>query len=199
VELDEAIRRRRMVRDFSDEPVPKEVVDRVLEHALRAPSAGNTQGWEFVVLEGDRQTGAFWRAVWAPEVEPYRRRWPGLLRAPVVVVPLASEQAYLRRYAEPDKGGPGSTAMRRWPVPYWLVDVAFASMLILLSAADQGLGALFFGLAAGERRLLGELGVPPEYRPLGAIALGYPGTATPSRSASRGRRPFNEVVHRGRW
>jgi nitroreductase len=59
-----------MVRDFSNEPVPREVVDRILSHALHAPSAGFTQGFTFVVLEGAEQTEGFWRAVWAPELEP---------------------------------------------------------------------------------------------------------------------------------
>lgn len=193
------VRRRRMVRDFSDEPVPRAVVDRLLGHAIRAPSAGFSQGWAFIVLEGPEQTAGFWQAVWAPEVEPYRRRWPGLLRAPVVILPLTSQRAYLRRYAEPDKARTGFQAADRWPVPYWLIDAAFASMLILLSAVDEGLGALFFAITQGEDRLLGELGVPSEFRPIGAIALGYPRSRAVSGSASRGRRSLEEVVHRGHW
>lgn len=188
-----------MVRDFSDEPVPPAVVDRILGHALHAPSAGFTQGWAFVVLEGTAQTESFWRAVWAPELEPYRRRWPGLQRAPVIILPLTSERAYLERYAEPDKARTGFSAAERWPVPYWLIDAAFASMLILLSATDQRLGSSFFAITRGEARLLEELGVPEGLRPIGAIALGYPRSHDTSRSVLRGRRPLEEVVHRGRW
>jgi nitroreductase len=199
VELDQAIRRRHMVRDFSDEPVPREVIDRVLGHALHAPSAGFTQGFSFIVLEGPEQTAGFWRAVWAPEMEPYRRRWPGLQRAPVIILPLASRDAYLERYAEPDKAATGLAVAERWPMPYWLVDTGFATMLILLSAVDQGLGASFFSLTHGEERLLHELGAPPGLRSIGAIALGYPRSHDTSRSPSRGRRPLEEVVHRGRW
>jgi nitroreductase len=199
VELDDAIRRRHMVRDFSDEPVPRDVIDRVLGHALHAPSAGFTQGWAFVVLEGPEQTAGFWRAVWAPDMEPYRRRWPGLQRAPVIILPLASRDAYLERYAEPDKARTGLAQAERWPMPYWLIDAGFASMLILLSAVDQGLGGSFFAISRGEERLLEELGAPSGLRPIGAIALGHPKSHDASRSRSRGRRPLEEVVHRGRW
>ena len=101
MELDEAIRRRRMCRDFSASPLPPEVVDRLLDRARRAPSAGHTQGWAFVVLAGrgdPRVLGAGHRPGLAGRPAP-----PGLLRAPVVVVPLVSPGAYLTRYAEADK------------------------------------------------------------------------------------------------
>jgi nitroreductase len=84
-------------------------------------------------------------------------------------------------------------------VPYWLVDTAFASMLILLTASDAGLGALFFGIFQGERELLEALGVPDGYQPIGAIALGWPAPDRPSPSLKRGHRPVEEVIHRGHW
>jgi len=65
---------------------------------------------------------------------------------------------------------------------------------------DAELGALFFGIFSGERDLLAALGVPDEYRPIGAVAIGYPAAADrPSGSVGRGRRPVGDVVHRGRW
>ncbi|HEV7862984.1 MAG TPA: nitroreductase family protein, partial [Acidimicrobiia bacterium] len=60
MELREAIRRRRMVRNFEDRPVPAEALERVLDHARRSPSAGHTQGYAFLVLEGPEQVGRFW-------------------------------------------------------------------------------------------------------------------------------------------
>jgi nitroreductase len=198
VELDDAIRRRRMVRSFEDRPVPPGVVDAVLAHAVRAPSAGFSQGWAFVVLEGSEQTGVFWRAVTTPDWRASTRR-EGLLRAPVVVLPLAHPQAYLDRYAAPDKEGSGLDQADAWPVPYWLIDTGFATMLMLLSAADAGLGAVFVGIFRGEAELLAALGVPEGYRPIGAVALGYPAPDIPSPSVARGRRPMPDVVHRGRW
>jgi nitroreductase len=81
-----------------------------------------------------------------------------------------------------------------------LVDASFATMLILLSVVDAGLGALFFGLNHRDDELLAALGVPPAYRPIGAVALGWPdGEDRPSPSLARGRRPAESIIHRGRW
>lgn len=196
MEFQEVVRRRRMVRNFSDRAVPPDAVERILDNALRAPSAGFTQGWAFVVFEGPEGTGRFWDAVFPSE----RRegfRWPGLFRAPLIVVPLSSEGAYLDRYAEPDKGWTDRDP-ERWPVPYWHVDAGFASLLMLLTAVDTGLGALFFGIFAPEA-FREAFGVPDAYAPVGAIAIGYPAPDEPSPSLRRGRRPPDEVVHRGGW
>jgi nitroreductase len=187
-----------MVRSFEDRSVPPEVVDAVLAHAVQAPSAGFSQGWAFVVLEGPDQTGVFWRTTTTPQWRASTRR-AGLLRAPVVVLPLAHRQAYLDRYAEPDKEGSGLDRPDAWPVPYWLVDTGFATMLMLLSASDSGLGAAFLGIFRGEGELRAALGIPDGYKPIGAVAIGYPAPDLPSQSLARGRRPMSQVVHRGRW
>lgn len=196
MDLDEAIRGRRMCRDFSADPVAPEVVDRLLDRARRAPSAGHTQGWAFVVLEGPAQTRRFWAANADPEWLA-RPTLPGLVRAPVIVLPLSSARAYEDRYAEPDKSGSPLTV-----VPYDRVDLSFAVMLLLLGAVAEGLGALFFRLREGaDERLRREFDVPDDWRPLGAVALGHPspdGTG-PAGSAARGRRPLGDIVHRGGW
>ena len=192
--------RRRMVRNFQpDRPVPPDVLDRILTNALHAPSAGFSQGWAFLVLEGPEETERFWSVTWD---DPERRRafrWQGLFAAPVLIVPMSHKQAYLDRYAEPDKG---VTDKREsfWPVPYWDIDTGMASLLMLLTAVDAGLGALFFGVfpehVAGFRQAFG---VPEAYTPIGAIALGYRAPDEPSPSLRRGRRPLDDVVHRGRF
>ena len=188
------VRRRRMVRSFSADPVPDAVLDQILANALHAPSAGFSQGWAFVVLEGGEETGRFWEAVSDPEWRA-APDWPGLLRAPVVIVPFTDEEAYRTRYAEPDKADRPPAA-----VPYWLVDTSFATMVILLSAVDAGLGALFFGLHQRDAEVREALGVPAGYEPLGAVAVGWPdGEDRPSTSVARGRRPAESVIHRGRW
>jgi nitroreductase len=151
------------------------------------------------VLEGPEQTGTFWRHVsdadWRQDPT-----WPGLPRAPVIILPLAHRQAYLDRYAEPDKAGSGMGADETtWPVPYWLVDTSFATMLMLLSATDAGLGALFFGLHHREAELLAALGVPDGYEAIGAVALGWPAPDRRSPSLRRGHRPADQVIHRGGW
>jgi len=109
--------------------------------------------------------------------------------------PILYNKAY---YAEPDKSVLGAKASE-WPVPYWLVDTAFATMLMLLTATDVGLGALFFGLDRGEAELLEALGVPDGYHPIGAVALGWPAPDRPSPSLRRGHRPARQVIHRGGW
>lgn len=194
------VRRRRMVRNFDGtRPVPPNVLDRVLTNALHAPSAGFSQGWAFLVLEGREETERFWSATW-PDAERRRGfRWQGLFEAPVLILPMSHKQAYLDRYAEPDKG---VTDKREsfWPVPYWDIDTGMASLLMLLTAVDAGLGALFFGVFPehldGVRQAFD---VPEAYTPIGAIALGYRAADEPSPSLRRGRRPLDEVVHRGRF
>jgi nitroreductase len=199
VEVSEALRRRRMCRNFSDRPLGSGVVDELLEGALRAPSAGNTQGRDFVVLEGPQQTGRYWNATTDPGWRARSARFEGLARAPVVVLPYADPVAYAARYREADKAGDNGRETD-WPVPYWLVDAAFAVMALLLGATDRGLGAAFLGNFRGEEALRAELGVPAHLSWLGAVLLGEPRQPDPpSASASRPRRTLEISVHRGGW
>ncbi len=186
-----------MVRDFEDRDVPSDVVERLLASAVRAPSAGFTQGWDLLVLQGPEQTGRFWASSAPPDGGRARAGWPGVLRAPLLIVVLSSEAAYRARYAETDKSRSGM-GDGPWPVPWWHVDAAFASLLVVLTAVDEGLGALFFGVSdpAGLRA---EFAIPDTYAPVGAMAVGYAGADRPSRSLARGRRPLDQVVHRGAW
>jgi nitroreductase len=199
MELDEAIRRRRMCRDFSPAPVERSRIENLLDRARRAPSAGHSQGWAFLTLTGPSR---FWEvtssADWRASDEAAR-----LMRAPVVVVPLCSASVYVARYSEPDKVAHGLTTEEAWPVPFWTVDVSFATMLLLLGAVEEGLGALFFGFQSREAiasfRL--EFGVPPSWSPIGAVAVGWPSDEGfgQSGSASRGRHSVEEVAHWDRW
>ena len=200
MEFQEVVTRRRMVRNFErDRPVPSDVLERILTNALHAPSAGFSQGWAFLVLEGHEETERFWSVTWTDAERRAAFRWQGLFDAPVLIVPLSHKQAYLDRYAEPDKGVVDKRESF-WPVPYWDIDTGMASLLILLTAVDAGLGALFFGVfpehLAGFRAAFA---VPETYTPIGAIALGYRAPDEPSPSLRRGRRPLDAVVHRGRF
>jgi len=196
MEFQDVVDGRRMVRNFDARPLEPGVVERILANGMRGPSAGFTQGVELLVLEGPEQTGRYWDACFPP-ARRRRFRWPGLLRAPLLVVPMSSKDAYLDRYAEPDKGWIDRDE-GRWPVPYWHVDAAFAAMLMLLTAVDTGLGALFFGVFRPEA-LRAEFGVPDRYEPVGALAVGHALPDEPSPSLARGRRPAAETVHRGGW
>lgn len=121
MEFQDVVRRRRMVRRFTPEPVAAAIRERLLANATRAPSAGFSQGWRFLVLESGVDRTAFWSVlrVDMPVDE-------SVTEAPLVIVPMGSRDEYLSRYAEPDKGwvdrdaarfrrptGPG----RNWPHP----------------------------------------------------------------------------------
>ncbi len=193
------IARRKMVRNFTTDPVDRAALDRILDAARRAPSAGFTQGWGFLVLVGPEETERFWRSTFSAD----RRAtfgWPGLFDAAVIVVPCSNESAYLNRYAEPDKGWIDRDPTR-WPVPYWHIDTGFAAMQLQLAVVNEGLGALFFGIF-GQRvdAVRAEFGIPNQFMPIGAIAIGHPANRdVPSPSLRRGHKPRDEVVHYGDW
>ena len=195
-----------MIRAFTAEPLAPGTADRLLTAASRAPSAGFSQGYSFLALEGAEQSAPFWRLLYAQAAaagaaaDDEAAQVDALSPAPLVLVPMASKDVYLDRYAEPDKAGLGLERAENWRVPFWLVDTSFATMAMLLAATDAGLGALFFGLGGGESALRDHLGVPPGYDPIGAVSLGWPaGHDAPSPSLARGRRVRSEVVHYGRW
>ncbi|MDO9379475.1 MAG: nitroreductase family protein [Nocardioidaceae bacterium] len=201
MELVDAVHRRRMVRRYAPDPVDPAVVDRLLALAVRAPSAGFAQGWAFLVLDRPEDVDRFWN-VTSPSPGADSRWLRGMRTAPVVVVPMAGKQAYLDRYAEPDKGWTDRDESR-WPAPYWQLDTAMASLLVLLGAVDEGLGGCFFGIPVDRLPAFGDaFGVPASHRPIGAMTLGHPATdggEAGRGSRGRGRRPMDQVVHRGRW
>jgi nitroreductase len=195
VEFSEVVRRRRMVRRFDpDRPVEREAVLRALRTAVRAPSAGFSQGWDFVVLDTPEDRHRFWAATADREQDDWMR---GVSAAPVLIVCCANPQAYLDRYAEPDKGWTDRDPAR-WPVPYWEVDTGMAALLALLSAVDQGLGALFFGVPPRSHDAVRRaLGIPASRVLVGVVALGHEAERVRSPSLRRGRRPLEDVVHWG--
>jgi nitroreductase len=199
VELQDVVRRRRMVRNYDpDRPVPAEVVSQLLDNAVRAPSAGFSQGWGFLVIESADDRERFWAATTPDELD--RSPWlDGMTRAPLIVVPHSNQSAYLDRYAEPDKGWTDRDP-DRWPVPYWHIDTGFAALLMHLTAVDAGLGSCFFGIPPERIPAYRDaFGVPPHFTPIGALTVGYPAPDRRSPSLKRGRRPADQVVHRGRW
>lgn len=200
MEFQEVVRRRRMVRTYADRPVDPAVVTRALDNATRAPSAGFSQGWGFLVLDDPAAVTRFWEATTAPGEEP--DSWlAGMRRAPVVVVPCSSKAAYLDRYAEPDKGW-ADRDEARWPVPFWHIDAGMASLLILQTVVDEGLGACFFGIPPEYDGAVREVfDIPDRFDPIGAITIGHPADGDrPTGSArTRPRRDLGAVVHRGRW
>jgi nitroreductase len=198
MEFQDVVRKRRMVRSFEDRALPPDVVERIVSNAQRGPSAGFSQGWAFLVLEGPEQTRAYWDAVGPEDADAFR--WQDLCKAPLLIVCLSNKTAYLDRYAEPDKGWTDRSESH-WPAPYWDIDTGMAALLMLLTAVDAGLGALFFGVPPAKiGRLRTAFGVPADVHPIGTVAVGYPKpNDPPSPSLKRGHRPTADVVHRGSW
>src|SRR5512143_155749 len=144
MEFREVVLKRRMVRHFSDRPVPGEVIDRILELSRHAPSAGFTQGQSFVVLtRPDLKTAV---AALCGEQGYVASGFHAFVSgAPVLLIPCVSEAAYHRRYQEPDKIHEDGSEIR-WPVPFWYMDIGCSVMIALLAAVDEGLAGAFVGV-----------------------------------------------------
>lgn len=185
-----------MVRHYKPDPVTIERVNKMIELAMHAPSAGFSQGVAYVVVmdqamrkavgvvqgEGEYSSAGF-------------HNW--ISEAPVSIVVCVSEKIYHDRYREHDKLKDDGTEIE-WPTPYWFFDAGCSSLIILLAAVDMGLAASFTGVAdvPGMKRLLG---IPPDFHPVGVISIGRPDKDVKSPSLKRGRRPLKDVVHYGRW
>jgi len=202
MEFQDVVDRRRMVRNYADRPVEPAVVERALRNATHAPSAGFSQGWAFLVLDTPADVRRWWEVTTEPADLDAPDDWlAGMMRAPVVIVPCSSKAAYLRRYAEKDKGWTDLDE-GRWPMPFWHMDAAMASLLILQTAVDAGLGGCFFGIPVGkEQAVRTEFGIDPDFDPVGVITLGHRTSDTGSAGspARRARRPLDDVVHHGHW
>ncbi|MGH9171898.1 MAG: nitroreductase family protein [Acidimicrobiales bacterium] len=202
MEFTEVLRRRRMVRHFTDEPVEADVVERILAAGLRAPSAGFSQGYALLLLESPEDRARFWATESEPDVPmtvELAETQAAMRRAQVLVPVLGSKDAYLDRYARPDKGWVDRDEAR-WPVPYWYVDAGFMALLMLLAAVDEGVGAVFFGIPPSDiPAFRAEFGVPEDYTPIGCVAIGHEDPAVPRRDLRSRRRPAGDVVRRGGW
>lgn len=196
-----------MTRRYRPEPaISRDLVTGFLQLAVRAPSAGFSQGWDFVVLDHEADRERFWQ-VSAPDPEDShgtrggrRASWlAGMRAAPVLVLCLSDPERYLERYAEPDKGWTDRDRAR-WPVPFWDVDVGMAALLVHLAAVDAGLGSCLFGVPADRHAaVLEAFDIPADRRPVAVVSLGHAAPERPSPSLRRGRRPLVDVVHDGRF
>lgn len=173
MEFDEVIRRRRMVRAFQDRPVEEEKIQTLLRHAHRAPSAGFTQPQEYVVVRDPEVRQALGRAALSQMF---------VAQAPVVIVVCADTRRSARRYGQ------------RGESFYSVIDGAFAAMIILLAAVNEGLGCAFVG-AFDDDEVSRVLGLPAHVRPIGILPVGYPD----DRPRKFKRIPLESIVHRERW
>jgi nitroreductase len=173
VEFEAVVRKRRSIRLYQPRPVEEEKIERLLRVAILAPSAGNLQSWEFIVVR-DRTTRR--RLADAAVYQDF------VGQAPVVIVTCANTRRSASKY-----GSRGANF-------YCLLDAALASMLILLTAAEEGLGCCYVG-AFNDSEVARILGLPGYVRPVGLIPVGYPA----EEPLMPGRFPLEMVVHQERW
>lgn len=202
MEFRELLRRRRMVRHYRPEPVPREVVERIVATVRRAPSAGYSQGQRLLVVMGDEGRSEIVRVMGDAGWTTPDDREPWLESAPVHVLVLTREDDYHDRYTKPDKLDEGEEI--DWPVPYWHVDAGAALMLLLLAAIDEGLAAGVTGvpveIAASLRQ---SFGIPEDVTPVALVTIGAaasdPGWSAVTSRRTQPRRAPDEVVRWERW
>ncbi len=190
-----------MARSFLPEPLGRAVLAELLDLARHAPSAGNAQGAGFLALDEKKALKQFWDISLLPK-NRQNFAWQGLLSAPAIILPIAQPELYVSRYQEPDKqAGSVHNDPRKWRVPYWLTDSAFAVQNLLLAAHARSIGALFFGIFAREEEIKSAFKIPEAAELLGAVALGHidHSSERPSNSTRRSRRQFEDVVCFNLW
>lgn len=189
-----------MVRNYATDPVDPAIIERALHNATRAPNAGFSQGWAFLVLDQPDDVRRYWEAT-ADDIDDPDDWLTGMMRAPVVILPCSSKAAYLDRYAQPDKGWTDRDEAR-WPKPFWDMDTAMAALLILQTATDEGLGSCFIGIPPDkDTAVRTTFAIPDDFDPVGVVTMGHPAQDEGAAGSPRRRRrkPTVDVVHRGRW
>lgn len=190
MEVGEALRRRRMIRRFSGDPIPAEQADRIAAAVFRSPTAGNARGVSVVSVTDRGTIDEIARSCGEPE-HLERGFDPWLSTSAQILVLCADPGRYRDRYAEADKD-PAVVAA----IPWWWVDAGAALMALLTVAVAEGLGAGFLG---GHRAdgLHALLGIPEEVLIVGLVTVGHP---LPDRRSSSTLRPTPPgVVRRDRW
>jgi len=197
MEFEKVVLKRRMVRNFQPKPVPKQVIDKILELALHAPSAGFSQGWAYVVVQDEKLRKQIGDLQGETDFYATRRFHRFVSEAPLLIVACTSEKIYHDRYRESDKLKEDGTEIE-WPTPYWHFDIGSSCMLIFLAAVDEGYASAFTGVfRVQEMKKL--LGIPEHFHPVGVISIGLPAKDVKSPSLKRGRRSLEQVVHYEHW
>jgi nitroreductase len=167
----DAILSRRNVREFADRPIGDEDLDRILEAGRRAPSSRNWQPWDYVVVT-DRAQLAELAQVWRGGAHI-----AGSAATVVIVLAQYEDAGQLQRAA---------------------FDAGQASVQMMIAAADLGIGSGHS--AVGDQARAREiLGFPEDHLAYIMIDFGYPAGRPLAPIRRPDRKPFDEVVHRGRW
>ncbi len=168
------VKRRSMIRAYKSDPVPEGKIQRLLKYAVHAPSAGNLQPWEFIVVKSPETRAKLAKAAFDQT---------SIATAPVIIATCADIQRAGSKY-----GARGSF--------YSLVDTAFASLLILLGAVEQGLSACFVG-SYNPDEVTKLFALPDHVRPVGLITVGYP--AESPRKPGTPKLELSKLVHTEKW
>lgn len=196
MEFKDALARRRMVRNYTNEPIDEEKLARIAAAALRAPSAGNSQAVGVVVVTDTALRSEIARLAEEPAyVELGFDPW--ISKAPAHLVISVSEKVYRDRYSEPDKHGEDGSSIE-WPIPYWWVDAGASMMAVLLAAVDEGLAAGFLGVHSVPD-LSALLDIPAHFHPIGVVTLGHPAPDRRSGSLDRPKKTADDAIFANRW
>ena len=199
MDLRDILKRRRMVRHYTGEAVPRETLERIVATVRRSPSAGFSQGQRLLVVDDPGLLADLATLAGGsddPDLEPW---FPS---APAHVLVLTREADYHERYRSDDKLRGGKEI--EWPVPYWYVDAGATLMLVLLAAVDEGLSAGVYGVPVEQdpawRALLD---IPDELRIVAGVTVGRgapdPGWSGKTSRATQRRRGLDEIVKWNRW
>jgi nitroreductase len=193
----EVIRRRKAVRNYVDEPVPRDVLERIVARGRRGPSGGFSQGLRLIVVTDEARRHRVAKLAGEEEYYVAHGFEPWISRAPAHIVIGTREDDYHDRYRQPDKLQEDGTEIH-WPVPYWHVDAGAAMMLLMLAAVDEGLAAGVFGALDWEP-IWELLGIPDDILPVAVVTVGKPAPEKRKGSRKLGWKPLDEVVHYERW
>jgi len=198
MELGDILKQRRMVRSYRPDPVPLEVIERIVATVRRAPSGGFSQGHRLVVVTDPPKRQALARLAGEGEyVAAGGQAW--ISTAPVHVFVGTREESYHERYRKPDKLRDGEEI--GWPAPYWYVDAGAAFILLQLAAIDEGLASGVFGVLPEQvPAVKALLDVPDDVHFVCLVTIGHPApdpqaNRLVSRLSER-RLPLEELV---RW
>ncbi len=184
MEIFEAIRTRRSIRKYRDQPVEEEKLQAVLEAVRLSPSWSNLQCWRIVVVKDSAlreklSEFSYVESVFAPKGYRSNPSKKALAAAPVVIVLCA----------DPERSGV------LWDQSYYLVDAGIASENLMLAARGQGLGSVFVGVY-DEVKVKELLKIPPAIRVVGLFPLGY---ASEEPKEGPPRKPLQEICSYERW
>jgi nitroreductase len=192
----DVLRRRKAVRSYLPDSVPRETLERIVARGRKIPSAGHSQGLRLVVVT-DTETRKQIAELGGEAYYIEMGMEPWMSTAPAHIVVAVREDDYHDRYREADKLTDEGEEMV-WPVPYWFIDAGAAVMLLWLAALDEGLACGVFGTHAWDE-LRELLGIPSDVTPVAVLTVGKDGKDTVPGSAKRGWKPIDDVVRWERW